>query len=401
MDRLRQLLLEAGADELSRLRDRQLLEALGLVAADGKLTTAAVLLVAKEATIAEVIPSYGYSYQYRPSPGSEATQRIRSTKPLLAAVEVLTEAIDTRTQVQPLNVAGGVQLRLVDYPPSAVRELLVNAMIHRGFDGQGTVDIEHSPERLVITSPGGLVSGVTPANILTHPSTPRHRLLAEVVARCQLAERTGQGIDRAYREMLRAGKKPPQIEDLGSRVRASLSGGVGNDAFIRFVRDLPSELGGDVDVLIALSLLREAKSIDAMKLAEAIQRSPVEAQEVLARLADEPALLEATRRTLRKPFPTYRLQNQPLVDLARAVTYRRRTTLDGIDAKVIDNVSEYGFVTNKTLQRLFDIDVYAARNMLSDLRDRELLEKIGKARGGPGVKYGPGGKFPRKRSRRN
>jgi len=400
LDRLRQLLYEAGADELSRLRDKQLFEALGLIAADGKLTIAAVLLVAKEATIAEAVPSYGYSYQYRPSPGSEATQRIRGAKPLLAAVEALMEAIDTRTQVRPLNVAGGVQLRLVDYPPNAVRELLVNAMIHRGFEGHGSVDIEHSPERLLVTSPGGLVSGVTPANILTHPSTPRHRLLAEVVARCQLAERTGQGIDRAYREMLRAGKKPPQIEDLGSRVRASLSGGIGNDAFIRFVRDLPAELGGDVDVLIALSLLREAKSIDATKLAEAIQRSPVEAQEVLARLADgEPALLEATRRTLRKPFPTYRLQNQPLVDLARAVTYRRRTP-DGIDAKVVDNVSEYGFVTNKTLQRLFDIDVYAARNMLSDLRDREILEKIGKARGGPGVKYGPGGKFPKKRLRR-
>jgi ATP-dependent DNA helicase RecG len=401
IDRLRQHLFEAGADELSRLRDKQLLESLNLIAADGKLTTAAVLLVAKEEAIAEVVPAYGYSYQYRPSPGSEATRRIRGSKPLLAAVEVLTEAIDTRTQVRPLNVAGGVQLQLVDYPPNAVRELLVNAMIHRGFDGQGSVDIEHSPERLLITSPGGLVSGVTPENILTHPSTPRHRLLAEVVARCQLAERTGQGIDRAYREMLRAGKKPPQIEDLASRVRASLSGGIGNDAFIRFVRDLPSELGGDVDVLIALSLLRDAKSIDAQMLAEAIQRSPVEAQEVLARLADgESALLEATRRTLRKPFPTYRLQNQPLVDLARAVTYRRRS-IDGIDAKVIDNVSEYGFVTNKTLQRLFDIDVYAARNMLTDLRDRELLKKIGKARGGPGVKYGPGPKFPKKKTRSN
>ena len=400
LDRLRQLLFEAGSDELSRLRDKQLLEALRLIAGDGKLTTAAVLLFTKEATIAEVVPAYGYSYQYRPSPGSEATQRIRGEKPLLAAIETLTEAIDTRTQVQPLNVTGGVQLRLVDYPPNAVRELLVNAMIHRGFDGQGSVDIEHSPERLAITSPGGLVSGVTPGNILTHPSTPRHRLLAEVVARCQLAERTGQGIDRAYREMLRAGKKPPQIEDLGTRVRASISGGIGNDAFIRFVRELPLELSGDVDVLIVLSLLRDAKSLDATKLATAIQRSPVEAQEVLARLADsEPALLEPTRRTLRKPFPTYRLQNQPLVDLARAVSYRRRN-LDGLDAKVIDNVSEYGFVTNKTLQRLFDIDVYTARNMLSDLRERGILEKIGEARGGPGVRYGPGKKFPGKRARR-
>jgi len=34
--------------------------------------------------------------------------------------------------------------------------------------------------------------------------------------------------------------------------------------------------------------------------------------------------LEPTRRTIRKPFPFYRLRNKPLVELARAVSYRRR-----------------------------------------------------------------------------
>ena len=361
---------------------------------------AAILMLAKEELIREVIPSYGYSYQYRPTPGSEATNRLRDQKPLLAAVESLMEAIRARTEVRPLNVAGGVQLQLVDFPPNAVRELLVNALIHRSFDDSGTVDIEHSPERLTITSPGGLVSGVTPENILTHPSTPRHRLLTEVIARCQLAERTGQGIDRAYREMLRAGKPPPRIEDFESRVRASLDGGIGNDAFTRFVRDLPEPLGGDVDVLICLSILRASTSIDGLRLAEAIQRSPIEAQDVLARLGDDDAgLLEPTRRTVRKPFPSYRLRNEPLAKLARAVSYRRRT-LGEIDSKVVEHVNEYGFVTNKTVQRLFDVNVYAARNMLSDLRERQLLNKIGKARGGPGVKYGPGRKFPKKRVRK-
>lgn len=399
MDRLRQLLTESGSQELARLRDRPLLEALRLIAPDGKLTKAGLLLVAREATIAHVVPSYGYSYQYRPTPGSEATHRTRGQKPLLAAAEVLMEAIAARTEVQPLNVAGGVQLQLLDYPPNAVRELLVNALVHRIFDAGGTVDIEHSQERLVIDSPGGLVSGVTPANILTHPSTPRHRLLTEAVARCHLAERTGQGIDRAYREMLRAGKAPPLIEDRDNRVRASLSGGIGNDAFVRFVRDLPPELGSDVEVLICLSLLRDSSSVDAQRLALAIQRSPIEAQEVLGRAADDDVgLLEPTRSTVRKPFPSYRLRNKPLAELARAVSYRRRT-LDEIDAKVVEHVEEYGFVTNRTLQRIFDLNVWAARNMLTDLRDRELLKKIGDARGGPGVKYGPGKKFPKKRKR--
>jgi ATP-dependent DNA helicase RecG len=400
LDRLRQLLGESGADDLARLRDGPLLEALRLVATDGKLTMAGILMLANESLIGDVVPSYGYSYQYRPTPGSEATSRVRGQKPLLGAVETLMEAVEARTQVQPLNVAGGVQLRLTDYPANAVRELLVNALIHRSFEAGGTVDIEHSPDHLVVTSPGGLVSGVTPTNILTHPSTPRHRLLAEAISRCQLAERTGQGIDRVYREMLRAGKPPPQIEDRDSFVRASISGGIGNDAFIRFVRDLPMELGGDVDVLICLSLLRDSTSIDAARFAEAIQRSPIEAQEVLARLADDdPGLLEPTRRTIRKPFPSYRLRNKPLAELARAVSYRRRT-LDEQDAKVVEHVEEYGVVTNKTLQRLFDLNVYTARNMLTDLRDRQLLKKIGDARGGTGVKYGPGKKFPKKRSRK-
>jgi len=61
---------------------------------------------------------------------------------------------------------------------------------------------------------------------------------------------------------------------------------------------------------------------------------------------------------------------------------------------VIEHVREYGFVTNRTIQRLFDISVYAARNMLAEMRGRGLLEKIGEARGGPGVRYGPGPGFP-------
>jgi ATP-dependent DNA helicase RecG len=400
IERMRALLAAAGADDLARVRDQSLLESLRLIADDGSATNAAALLLAKEADLSRVVPMYGYSYQYRPTPGSEATHRMRGQHPLIGAVETLIEAVESRIQLQPLNLAGGVQLQLIDYPQSAVREFVVNALIHRSYEDTGSVDLEHSPDRLTITSPGGLVAGVTPENILTHPSTPRHRLLTEVVSRCQLAERTGQGVDRAYREMLRAGKAPPRIEDLQLRVRATLIGGIGNDAFVRFIRALPDGLSGDVEVLIALSLLRSSTAIDAHHLAASIQRGPGEAQDVLERLADDRyAILEPTRRTRRKPFPAYRLRNQPLADLARAVSYRPRPKPDEVDVKVVEHVREYGFITNRTLQRLFDLNIPAARNMLHDLQGREVIAKIGKARGGPGVQYGPGAKFPKRRKR--
>ena len=356
---------------------------------------AALVLLADEELLHRSIPTYGYSYQYRPTPGSEAINRFRGHRPLLEALELVLDAVRLRAEIKPLNVRGGQQLQLVDYPASAVRELVVNAFLHRSYETHGTVDIEHSPEHLVISSPGSLVAGVTAENILSHPSTPRNHLLTEVVSRLQIAERTGQGIDRAYREMLRAGKRPPGFTS-DHDVRVVVRGGIGNAAFVRFINELPSSLGSDVEVLLALSVLRSKPSLDAAVLATLIQRSPAEAEEVLRRLADEQiGILEATRRSAGKRFPSYRLRSRPVAQLGRAIAYGTRG-LDEADTKIIEHVREFGHVTNATLQRMFDIHVFAARDLLNDLRRRAILVKIGEARGGTGVRYGPGPQFPSK-----
>lgn len=391
-DRVRRRLVQAGKEDLAALPDNRLLTALRLALPGGRLTHAALLLLGHEEAITQNLPSYGYSYQFRPSNGSEATARFRERRPVLAAVEALMEAVSVRVATHPLSLAGGVQLNLADYPIDAVRELVVNGFIHRSYETEGIVDVEHTPEQLIISSPGGLVAGVTPNNILTYPSTPRNRLLTETVATLQVAERTGQGVDRAYREMLGAGKQPPQFDDLGTLVRAMLPGGAGNDAFVRFVNILPDELSRDVDVLLVLSWLRGRRTVDATQLSGVIQRSITEAQTVLCRL-DQAGFLEASRRTALRVTPTYRLRSQTIASMSHAVAYGRHGT-DEIDQKVIEHVREYGFVTNRTIQRLFDISVPNARNMWADMRKRGLLEKIGEARGGRGVRYGPGANFP-------
>jgi ATP-dependent DNA helicase RecG len=393
--RLRMYLENAGSTDLASLRTRPLLEALRLAMGDGQLTNAGAIMLAAEEDLVSAIPSYGYSYQYRPTAGSEATRRFRESRPILAAVEGLLDAVQRSVEVRPLNLAGGVQLELVDYPMDALRELVVNAFIHRSYEQPGTVDVEHTPERLSISSPGGLVAGVTPENILTAPSTPRHQLLAEVISRTRIAERTGQGVDRAYREMLKVGKEPPLFEDSGVLTRAVLAGGIGNDSFVRFIADLPTGLSSDVEILLTLDYLRGRSTVDAKRLAQVIQRNPVEAQDVLERLASENVeVIEPTRGTVRRRFPAYRLRSEPLAALARAVGYHRRS-MDQTDKKVIEHIREYDVITNRTLQRMFDIGVYAARNLLTDLQARGLVEKIGTARGGPGVQYGRGPRFPR------
>jgi ATP-dependent DNA helicase RecG len=389
VERLRRLLRTTGREDVARLETERLLGDLRLTVG-GELRYAGVLVVGTEDAIRRAVPTYGYAYQYRPTAGSEATARMRETRPLLGGIERVLEAVESRTNVRPLNVAGGAQLTLVDFPPGAVRELVVNAFIHRNYESNGTVEIEHTPDGLDVSSPGGLVAGVTAQNILTHPSSPRNRLLTETVALLGVAERTGQGIDRAYRELLRLGKAPITVTDTGSLVSVRIEGGAGNSAFARFVVGLSDDKQGDLDVLITLSVLCQRRTVSPKILAVAMQRSEPEAAAVLARLASDGApLVEPTRRG-----GTYRLSQMALVGLGRAVRYHAAAAGD-LDAKIADHLLEYGMITNRTLQRLFDLSMWGARDALRDLQQRGIVEKVSQARTGPGVQYRPGPNLPK------
>lgn len=393
MVRVRRLLRNAGREDLAGQEDRRLLADLRLATSSGELTNAGLLLVGREDDIRRIVPSYGYSYQYRPSRGSEATGRLRGQRPILAGIESVIDAVGSRVQIAPLNVSGGVQVAREDYPSDAIRELVVNAFIHRDYGVAGAVDVEHTPEVLRITSPGGLVFGVTPQNILSHPSTPRNRLLLETITALQFAERTGQGVDRSYRSMLRSGKKPPSFIDTGSRVDVLIEGGSGDGAFTRYVRvQLDEALAGDIDILLTLDMLRTSRRVDAHAVAMACQTIVEDGQRVLARMS-EAGLVHPTRRTAAKEFPNYELSPEALAGLGLAITYHRRRA-DGADEKVTEHIREYGYVTNQTVRRLFDLEMAAARDMLRDLVNRGLIVKSAGAARGPSVRYERGPNFP-------
>ena len=88
----------------------------------------------------------------------------------LVAINRALELISARIMSTPLNLPSGVQTQLEDLPSAAVREAVVNAVTHRDYRRSGVIRIEHAPTRLRVTSPGPLVSGVTPANILVGAS---------------------------------------------------------------------------------------------------------------------------------------------------------------------------------------------------------------------------------------
>ncbi|MGZ3457777.1 MAG: ATP-binding protein [Archangium sp.] len=378
----------------ARLSDRDLLAALGVISEQG------VLLRAGELLFCETPFSPILQYHYRQTPGGEPRAIERIETPLILAFEKVLGLVQARLNQTPIPLPNGQQLDIADFPHLAIREAIANALVHQDYRLRRPVFIEHSPEVFVVTSPGPLVSGVTPENILTHPPKPRNRTLAQAARTLGFAEEAGRGVDRMYREMIRSGRDLPRIEASFEQVQVKLVGGAPRTQIARFVAQLPEQERDDTDTLLILFRLCRGKTVTALDMEPVLQKSVDETEASLRRLTnDELAILEATRQTAQRAHPAYRLRGEVLKKLGSAVDYQRRT-VDELDRKIITHVREYGKVNNRTLQNFFDVDVQRARDILSDMVERQLLVKISEQQRGPSVEYGPGPKFPGKRKSR-
>ena len=85
-----------------------------------------------------------------------------------------------------------------DYPQEAIREALLNAIVHRDYSFSGSIIINVNDNEMEFISIGGLVSGLSPDDIRSGISQPRNKKLAEVFHRLHLIESYGTGIRRIY-----------------------------------------------------------------------------------------------------------------------------------------------------------------------------------------------------------
>lgn len=85
-----------------------------------------------------------------------------------------------------------------DYPSSAVREALLNAIVHRDYSFSGSIIINIFDNRIEFVSLGGLVSGLSKEDIMRGVSQTRNQKLANVFYRLNHIEAYGTGIQRIF-----------------------------------------------------------------------------------------------------------------------------------------------------------------------------------------------------------
>lgn len=85
-----------------------------------------------------------------------------------------------------------------DYPQEAIREALLNAIVHRDYSFSGSIIINVNDNQIEFISIGGLLPGLSPEDIRSGISQPRNKKLAEIFHRLHLIESYGTGIRRIY-----------------------------------------------------------------------------------------------------------------------------------------------------------------------------------------------------------
>jgi len=373
---------------MNGLTDERLMVKLGLRTVDGQLTNAGELMLCRHANTA----AGRVLYLYRRTVGAEPIVIERFDQPLPDLLDKLDELIWTRRETVPVNYPDGTQVSIASFPKAAVREALANALLHGDWRYGNPVQVDQSPESLIITSPGSLVDGVSEDNVLTVGSTPRNRMLFDAATHLRMSERAGQGIDRIYRELIGSGQDVPIILNSESSVTVRMAHRAPRTELVTLIGTLPRELRESLHVLLTLLSLTTRRTIDAGELA--MQSQNVHAKDdcaaILLRLTgDSLSILEPTAETASHRYPRYRLRAESLQRLGRAVAYHRADPMD-LDNKVRRHLADYAEINNRTLQSLFDVDVERARRMLSDLRRRGLIEKLPGPRRGPGVRYRAG-----------
>lgn len=380
-ERLRQTVQRYGGDRvLLELDDEALDGALGFTTRDANgqrvPTLTGLLVIGKETALREKVATHEFAFQVLASDAVNFNEFRRY--PLLKALDWL------ETNFRPYNPEEEIQVGLFRVPVpmvdmGAFREAVANALVHRDYHRLNAVHVRLDDYGLTISNPGGLVNGVTLENLLTTEPRPRNRTLADAMKRIGVVERSGRGVDKIYRGMLRFGRPEPDYSRTDNHsVILELATAAADEIFLRLVVEQEGQQGGKplpIDSLIALAALREQKRLSAEELALHIQRDLAQARRTLERLV-EAGLVEAHGQTRNR---SYTLSAELYRAKGEKVAYTRQVGFSSVQhpEMVLNYVSQHGRIQRAEVMELCRLDRGQAYRLLTKLVQNGLLVRHG------------------------
>lgn len=177
----------------------------------GHPTHAALLLFGRD--VLYFVP--GAYVQYVAYDGVDRAARVRADRrfdgDLITVLRGLDQLAQDLAVARPIPVEPLRERTVYAYPPIALHELLINAVIHRNYDGSTTpITIYQFSDRIEIQNPGGLYGDLTREQF-PDGSAYRNPVVAEAAKYLGFANKFNRGIARAQAELQRNDSPPAQF----------------------------------------------------------------------------------------------------------------------------------------------------------------------------------------------
>lgn len=366
-----------GEQSLLPLADDELDGALGLcreVNGARRPTMAGLLMLGTEDQLRQYLPAHEIAFQVLLGTDVKVNEFYR--RPLLETFEEIEVLFKARVEEEEIQV-GLFRVPVPNYDRRAFREALVNALVHRDYSRLGAVHVKINSDGLTISNPGGFVDGVTLENLLVADPRSRNPLLADVIKRIGLAERTGRGIDRIYEGMLRYGRPAPDYSMSNAyTVSLQMVNSIADLDFLKMVVEQEDKLGHmPIDSLIILSRLREERRLTAADLTPSVQKPEANVRAMLEKLV-ETGLLEPHGTGRGR---TYTLSATMYQKAGKKSEYIRQAGFAPIQQEqmVLNYIDKHGSIKRADVIDLCRLNGPQAYRLLKKLTEKGLLKKAG------------------------
>ncbi len=366
-----------GDQALLTLADNELDGALGLCREEAGIlhpTITGILLLGTEDILQQYIPAFENAFQVLQGTEVRVNEFLR--KPLLETFERIEILFQARVEEEEVQI-GLFRVPVPNYDRRAFREALVNALVHRDYSRLGAVHIKLDDDGLQISNPGGFIDGVRLDNILVAPPRSRNPLLADVIKRIGLAERTGRGIDRIYEGMLRYGRPIPDYSMSDDfTVSVHMLNAKADFEFLKMIIDQENNGGSlPVDSLIILSKLKEERRLHITDFQDSVQKPEVQIRSMLEKLIEK-GLVEAHGTGKSR---SYTLSATIYRKAGEKSEYVRQAGFDALQQEqmILKYIDAHGYIKRADVADLCRISPYQATRLLAKLRKLKKIRLCG------------------------
>lgn len=380
--RLRNIIKQRKGDRsLLELSDEELDKALCFVKGVNNLlfpTITGLLLIGKEERIQELLPTAKSSFQVLE--GNQVRINEQYSKPLLATFEIFENFFNAWNSEKEID-NGMIRIPIPEFSKAAFREGLVNAFCHRDYSILQMVRLIIEDDGMSISSPGGFVEGVNLYNLLTVEPQGRNPILADVLKRIGLAERTGRGIDRIYEGSIVYGRPLPDYsESTESYVKLFVPRAKPDLSFIRMITEEENHTGRmlPINSLLILSMLQKNGRTSLKELADSIHISEARIKTNIEKLIENGLVTTSESRKC-----CYYFLNTKVYKKESSVSNHSKQSVISLkehEKKILKLAKNQNYITRENLVELIGVNENQAYRILKKLTEQNKLELIGKGR---------------------